>query len=395
MDAPAQSSPSRASALALTGYLLALGGCGGAAQQVVHLDPIEFKVDHSGGGQHVYVRDFGALSDEAMGLFHAGQWAEAVRLFDLMVKEYPQEPGIAAVQHNAGLALLRLGRAPEAALRFADTMQRAKGTRDARDALFLYAEALDASGKPEAAAAVLRGALDDAAVRADIGGELGVLDQLEAAARMGLALRRAQDPTRADEAFKRVEKIYNNNREVQVVAESEWVARALYERGEIYRELFASIRFKLPVERMKRDLEDKANLFLKAENAYFHCVRLHHRTWSLAAGFEIGHLYSQLIDDIDHAETPPELDAVTVEVYRDELWNHTERLAKRAVAIHRQNVALAGRLGEKGSDWAARSEAQIGRIETMIEVATKRRALILDPKSLPVPPPADPTPTEH
>lgn len=365
--------------------------CGGARQQVVQLDPIEFKVDHSGGGHHVYVRDFATLTDEAMARYHAGEWAEAVRLFDLLVREYPAEPGIAAVQHNAGLALLRLGRPADAAQRFADVQRRSKGTRDARDALFLYAEAIDAAGQPQAAADTLRGALDDAAVQADIGGPLGVLDQLEAAARMGLALRRALDPTHADEAFKRVERIYNDHRDVQVVAESEWVARSLYERGEIYRELFASIHFKLPVERMKRDLEDKANLFLKAENAYFHCVRLHHRTWSLAAGFEIGHLYSQLVDDIDHAEAPPELDALTVEVYRDELWNHTERLAKRGIAIHRQNVALAGRLGEKDSDWAARSEEQIGRLEKMIEVATQRRARLNDPKALPLP--AETTPT--
>ncbi len=365
--------------------------CGGARQQVVQLDPIEFKVDRSGGGHHVYVRDFATLTDEAMARYHAGEWAEAVRLFDLLVREYPAEPGIAAVQHNAGLALLRLGRPADAAQRFADVQRRSKGTRDARDALFLYAEAIDAAGQPQAAADTLRGALDDAAVQADIGGPLGVLDQLEAAARMGLALRRALDPTHADEAFKRVERIYNDHRDVQVVAESEWVARSLYERGEIYRELFASIHFKLPVERMKRDLEDKANLFLKAENAYFHCVRLHHRTWSLAAGFEIGHLYSQLVDDIDHAEAPPELDALTVEVYRDELWNHTERLAKRGIAIHRQNVALAGRLGEKDSDWAARSEEQIGRLEKMIEVATQRRARLNDPKALPLP--AETTPT--
>jgi len=382
-----------ARALSLLVCVALTPGCGAARQQVVQLDPIEFKVDRSGGGRQVYVRDFAALTDEAMARFHAGEWSEAVRLFDLLVREYPAEPGIAAVQHNAGLALLRLGRPADAAGRFADAQRRQKGTRDARDALFLYAEAMDAAGQPQAAANTLRGALDDAAVQADIGGPLGVLDQLEAAARLGLALRRAQDPTRADEAFKRVEKIYNDHRDVQVVAESEWVARSLYERGEIYRELFASIHFKLPVERMKRDLEDKANLFLKAENAYFHCVRLHHRTWSLAAGFEIGHLYGQLVDDIDRAEAPPELDAATTEIYRDELWNHTEHLAKRGIAIHRQNVQLASRLGEKHSDWAVRSEEQIGRLEKMIEIATQRRAHLQDPNALPVAPPAGQTPT--
>ncbi|MSP91794.1 MAG: hypothetical protein EXR79_08340 [Myxococcales bacterium] len=355
--------------------------CGAARPHVVELDPIELKADRSGTQLLVYVRDFSQLVEEAGAKMAAGESAEAARLYDLAVAEFPDRPGVYAVRYNAGLCWLKVGRPDLAADRFADAMQRAAGTRHARDALFLYAEALDAAERPADAARVYRGALDDPGVQASIGGPLGLLDELEATARAGIAFRRAQDSARADEAFKRVERLYQDHRDVQLVAESEWVARALYERGEIYRELFAGIRFKLPIERMKRDLEDKANLFLKAESAYFHGVRLHHRTWSIAAGYEIGNLYQRLIEDIETAEVPDEVTGTLVDEYRDELWNHTEGPAKRALIIYRKNIDLCKQLGEASSDWAARSEAGLRRMEELIETATERRARLIQDRA--------------
>jgi tetratricopeptide (TPR) repeat protein len=354
-----------------------LTGCGAPQGQVVTLDPIEFKVDRTGGEPRVYVRDEAALTQEAMAKYEAAEWAEAVRLFDVILREFPQTTNRFALLYNAGLALLHLRKPAQAAERFSQAMQAGEGTRQARDALFLLAEAQEQAGQFAASAATLKSALEDAAVQQRIGGPLGLLDQLEATARVGLVLRKAGDPTGADLQFRRIERLYNDHRDVALVGESEWVARALYERGEIYRELFTSIRFKLPVDRMKRDLEDKANLFLKAETVYFKCVRLQHRKWALAAGFEIGHLYSRLIDDIENAEAPDGLDEFTLDVYRDELWNHTERLAKRSIVIYRNNIQLAERLGEAGSDWVAKSEEQIARMEAMIEANNQRRARLM------------------
>ena len=354
-----------------------MGACGGPRAQVVELDPIELKADRSGAHVRVYVRDFSQLVEDAGAKMAAGDPAEAARLYDLAVAEFPDRPGLHAVRYNAGLCWLKVGQPLVAAERFADAMQRAAGTRHARDALFLYAEALEAADRHTDAARVYRGALDDPGVQASIGGPLGLLDELEATARAGIAFRRAQDSARADEAFKRVERLYQDHRDVQLVAESEWVARSLYERAEIYRELFAGIRFRLPIERMKRDLEDKANLFLKAESAYFHGVRLHHRTWSIAAGYEIGNLYQRLIEDIETAEVPDEVTGTLVDEYRDELWNHTERPAKRALIIYRKNIDLCKQLGEASSDWAVRSEAGLRRMEELIESATARRARLM------------------
>lgn len=344
---------------------------------VVVLSPIEIKTDRATGKPLTYVKDHDALVDQAMDAFHAEQWADAVALFDVLLREYPNTPGSGAIAHNAGLALQHLGKHAEAVKRFAAARILNTGTRTARDALFLQAESLELAGDVTAAALLYKDALEDPKTQAEIGGELGVLDAVEAAARMGLNWRAAGEVKNADDAFRKVERLYNDHRDVQTVGESEWVARSFFERGELYRELFATIRFKLPVERMKRDLEDKANLFLKAENAYYHCVRLHHKKWSLAAGHNIGGLYTRLIDDIDGAEVPAEIDATLADVYRDELWNHTEKLAKRATIIYRKNIELGKTLGAAESEWVLKSEQGLSRMMDTIDRNQARRARLL------------------
>ena len=346
-------------------------------RDVINLDPIEIKTDRGGGKPLTYVRDHNALVDQAMAEFHAAHWPEAVRLFEILMREFPEAPGAGAIAHNSGLALQTMGQHPQAALQFARARLLNAGTRQARDALFLQAESLELAGDVSAAATLYVQALDDPATQQQIGGELGILDALEAAARAGLNWRAAGEIKNADDAFRRVERLYNDNREVQVVGESEWVARAAFERGELYREIFASIRFKLPVERMKRDLEDKANVFLKAENSYYRCVRMHHAHWSLAAGHNIGGLYTRLIDDIDNAEVPPEVGEQLADMYRDELWNHTEKLAKRAIIIYRKNIELGKQLGAAQSDWVSKSEAGLSRMMDTIDRNQARRARLL------------------
>ena len=326
-----------------------------------------------------------------MAAFKAKNWAEALRLFDLLIKEYPDQVGRYAIEFNAGLCLTRLERHADAAKRFALARHYSAGTRNARDAIFLEAEAHEALGQWPQAAELYRAMLEDPEIHKEIGGKLGLLDELEAWARLGIALRKAGDPTRADKAFKSAERLYEDNREAPLVADSEWVARAMFERAEIFYELFASIRFRLPVERMKRELEDKSNLFLKAEGIYYRCVRLQNRPWSLAAGLAIGNLYSRLITDIEGAEVPNDLDEYTMEVYRDELWNHNEKLAKRALIIYQKNMELAERLGDKG-DWVEKSYQGLKRMEGLIEVNSARRVRLLKTPAPPLPLPSPATP---
>lgn len=339
-----------------------------APQQVtrVELDPVEIKARQTPDGPRAFVRDFKVLYDEAMAHYDGGRWAEAVETFEILAREFPQHEGSGVAAFNCGLALLRLGKPLEAAKRFRDAIRHGQGSRDARDAVFLLAESLELAGRHAAAARIFAAATEDPTIERIMGGRLGLLDRLEATARCGLALKAAGDVHGADKALRKVQRFYEDHREIRMVEESEWVVRSFHERGEIYRELFESIRFKLPVERMARDLEDKANLFLKAQAAYFRSVRLHHRKWSLASGFRIGGLYERLIKDIYEAEVPDDLDAEMVQAYREELFKHTSKLARRAVTVYRENIALAQRMGV-GSEWVDKSKASLAKMEELLD----------------------------
>lgn len=382
--------------LAVLAGLTVLAGCGGAgaqvrSTQVIALDPIEIKADRRDGKVESYVKDFDQLHDSAMASFKAGEWAAALRDFERLIRDFPDHPQRYALEFNAGLCLGHLGRHGEAAAHFADARTHSAGTRHARDALFLQAESLERAEKWGDAAQLYRVALEDAATQEQIGGKLGLLDELEAQARRGLALRRAGDLPGADKALRQVEQLYDDHRDTPLVAQSEWVARALYERAQIFYDLFASIRFRLPVERMQKELEDKSNLFLKAEGLLYRCVRLRVKPWSLAAGHAIGTLYTRLIEDIDSAEVPPDLDAPTMDLYRDELWNHTERLAKRALTIFQKNIELAQTLGD--AEWVEKSHQGYKRVEQLVESNMARRVRLL--KGAQVEPPREATPSSE
>ena len=86
-----------------------------------------------------------------------------------------------------------------------------------------------------------------------------------------------------------------------------YVSLAQFQIGEIYRELVRAIHFRLPLERMARDLEDKSNLFLKAQNAYLKTLRLQHPEVAVISGYRLGSLYESMHDDMMAAEVPPDL----------------------------------------------------------------------------------------
>ncbi|MFT5435049.1 MAG: hypothetical protein ACI9OJ_005766, partial [Myxococcota bacterium] len=129
--------------------------------------------------------------------------------------------------------------------------------------------------------------------------------------------------------------------------------------------LFASIRFRLPVETMKRDLTDKSSFFLKGQSAYLRCVRLQNQHWSVAAGYRLGKLYEDFYSDMMEAEVPSELDDEDKKVYYDELKKHVRPLVVRAIEIYERNLGMSDRLGT-GGDWAKKTQASLDRMRNIL-----------------------------
>jgi TolA-binding protein len=171
--------------------LVVFAGCSGAqvgtprsaGPKTVELDAIHLKAKDG----KVFVRNFDETSAEADDHLKASQWQEAYDRFAFLIQEFPDHPSIGAVHYNAGLCLLHLNRPADAAPRFVAAWHKMAGSRDARDALFLAAEAQERAGLWADAAETYRLALQDPATQAEIGGALGLLDEMEARARCGIA----------------------------------------------------------------------------------------------------------------------------------------------------------------------------------------------------------------
>jgi TPR repeat protein len=136
--------------------------------------------------------------------------------------------------------------------------------------------------------------------------------------------------------------------------------------GEIYRGLFEAISFRLPMERMAQDLEDKSNLFLKAQSAYMRALRQRHPDWAPRAGYRLGALYERMYDDMVAADVPPELTPEQVEVYRATLRARVRPLIEQAIDIYDRNLMMARSLGADQA-WLERSRAGLARLRRVLE----------------------------
>ena len=79
-------------------------------------------------------------------------------------------------------------------------------------------------------------------------------------------------------------------------------------------------------------LEQRAQLLLDAQRAYFDSIRRQHPDWAAAAGYQIGAMYDTFWTTIMEAPTPPPaspLEGELLQVYEEEYRTSLARLVKR------------------------------------------------------------------
>jgi hypothetical protein len=145
-----------------------------------------------------------------------------------------------------------------------------------------------------------------------------------------------------------------------------FVAMASFQAAEVFHDLFARIKFVLPVERMEKDLLDKATLFMKAQAEYLRTMRLRNNYWGVSAGVRVGRLYEEFYDDVMNAEVPPDLSPEELEVYRDELRRRTRPMVAKAVDAYERNIALARMYGAR-DEWFGDMPARLDRLRRVLQ----------------------------
>jgi tetratricopeptide (TPR) repeat protein len=354
----------RAGVVALS---LCVAGCGSSAHYV-EMDPLRFEVVDDGSGRRVETMDAAVLFREAGAAFNKEDYETAARKYALIVEHFGDGRYGIVSRFNGGLALERGGRCEEAIPLFETVAQRTAGSKDAHDAVFRVAHCEEILQRWDGAIEALTRVL------APEWKEIVSLDRLEAYARRGNALYRSGDLARAERDLKSALSTYRNDMGNPAMIGNRWVSFAQFQVGEIYRELFSAIRFRLPIEGMARDLEDKSNLFIKAQNAYLKAVRLHHTEFAVKAGFQLGALFERMYDDMMAAEVPDDLTEEELGIYYGELRKHVRPLVTKAIDIYERNIQLGRRL-KGGAAWVRKTEAGLARLKEVLRAESEKDAL--------------------
>lgn len=342
-------------------------GAGCASSQTVEMDPLHFTVVDGRGGKAVEALDPEALFMEGNKAFEAQDFELAARKYGVIVDHYPGTRWFVVASFNAGLALERAGRHAEAIPRFLSHIEAVSGSKDAQDALFRVAACHEALGQWEKLHGVGEELLKPHYK------DIGPGDRLAAHAVRGRGAEGRGELALAERDYRKALELYQKNLEQRGLDKSPFVSLAQYRIGEIYRELFGSIRFKLPLERMARDLEDKSNFFLMAQSAYLRALRLQHPEWATMAGFRLGALYETMYEDMMGAEVPDDLTREEVDVYYEALRDKVRPLLVRAIDIYERNIRLGQRMGKRDG-WVAKTEASLARLREVLRAESSRAA---------------------
>ena len=339
-----------------------LVGCAGTSP-VIEMDPVTFQGVRTGDGIRVDTLDPDVLFDEAAAAWREGRTRVSAERYEKFLALFSSHRHVLHALFNAGLARESLEEWSPARAHFEAYLAEVKGRGDRLDALFRLAscqEALeDWPALAVSAEALIQGGMDPP-------------ETARAWVLRGLSHHHLGELAAGEDAFLKVLELHRAGRHLHRFGPEVRVALAQYMIGEIYRALFEEVPLKMPLERMRVDLEDKSEFLLKAQHAYLRAVRLRDRNWSLAAGFRIGEVYERFYADLIKAEVPAELDAADVELYFDELREQIQPVLRRAISVYERNLRLSERTRARDGEWARRTQEHLTRLRALLKREEER-----------------------
>lgn len=300
------------------------------------------------GAKSIRVRDAAAEYAAAEKALDAANYLQAARLFAGVADLDPDGRLARPARFNAGLCFEYAG-APRAAAGWfhralAKASEEAEDTRIRFRLASVYEELRDWPGVVEA--------LEPMGERL-----LVAPDRLAIRTRVGLAQLELGNLPDARRWLERAVGLWRAHQDIAAVRTDAHASKALHGLARIREQEFLAQPIRLPLSRMKADLERKTRLFLDAQNAHLEVVRNASVAFAVDSGLAIGRLYEDLYDGLMAAEVPAELAAAERDVYFDELKKKIRPLLFRAAEIYRTNLELAQRAGQNAEVVRSTSEA--------------------------------------
>jgi len=191
--------------------------------------------------------------------------------------------------------------------------------------------------------------------------------QVEALAREGYALFMLDRFEQADARLAEADAIYQRAVEQQTERFGSYyfIGMARFYRAAIIHRRFRDVEIRLPEKAMEAAFKAKLDLLVEAQEAYNHTISAKHMFWVSAAGFQLGHLFSELYDALMYAPVPEWLDAHQREVYFEELKEQLRPVVTKAIWVFEKNLETARRLGYE-NDFIERTEAKLGHLQAVL-----------------------------
>ncbi len=377
--------------------LLSLAGCGAAIAPTTTARLLEetriVAMRDEAGGYRFDTYTAEDLFRQGTALQADAHCADAVARYDRIADEFPSSRYLSPSLYNAALCLQQTGDLESSAAHYYQLIDHVPDSADVRVARLQLTGVLITLERWQEALA----SSDLLLARTDLPSD----ERLEAMARRAQALfgmrRLAEATTAAEDAGT----YYRTRRGDEVITEPYFAAAAMFVRAESVRA--RSEAMVLPagdVQAQHRTLEQRAQLILDAQRAYFDTIRLTNAHWAAAAGYRIGSMYETLYADMTAAPVPPPAEpmsdqqlAMYRDAYRAELRSRVEPLVRHAIRYWELTLLMVERTGVE-TQWAIRTHAELDRARQLLVTGAlpdqDRGTALADPRGGSVAPDAAP-----
>jgi tetratricopeptide (TPR) repeat protein len=365
----------------------ATGTAKGPPIRTVELEPMRIDVVQGDRGPTTKAYDARSLLDDGNEALVMHRWDDALAAYDHLLADFPDSRLVVPALFNSGQAYEGKedwGRAAERYHKLVDTASDTPDNKeDRKNAYFRIAAVLAEAGQFAESRQALEKLLSFT--------ELAPAERIEALARLGFAFVQTKDYASGEEVLRRAIAYHREVQGTVTLESSYFVAMAQFYLAEIPHQEFDAIPLRYPEEQMKRDVEQKSQLFLMARDRYVKTVELKDPTWATAAVFQMASMYKEFWDQWMAVPVPSGFNADEAREYIKQVNEEPQlrQMLEKALYFHEKNVAMA-RDAHVSTGWSQQSDVAAEEIRKLL--AQQARGDYVAPGTAPRPAGALPNP---
>ncbi len=295
------------------------------------------------------------LFEEGNDAYDEGEWEQAAAYYDRIVRKHSRDPLVPSALFNAGLAFEHQEQFEIAERYFAALVDRYPAHQLTANALWNLVELQE---RRKAWSDVL--ATLDFLMKFDLDPD----DLFELEIREWLA-RTVLEPS--DDNVERLETLaveFSRRLRQGDTLDRDVYARIFWTIGEVYLGRSQAVVIMPDAGTLDKDLERKAALLLRAQDAYMRTIRALSPYWATGAVFRIGFAYESFYADLVSAPAPSELSGDERQVYFDEV-RKTLTPVKRKAEMAYERIIRFSRQYSMETEWIKRAEEHLRRLRRL------------------------------